>query len=878
MSDHLEESSKGYINELDLSLKINMQAEEGDTRALHLQNLEQQIKDTANKLNATLESNAISLNGYISGVSEYTEALGADLKKLEGEYAIAKNTFEGGFDSDILNKSLKELKEFRLDTIIKETKGLIELTREESDALDALVANREGLAVVLEKQALAQEEVAKTAMAAADAVGLLAASKITNLTIDIRELQTELKAVNAAIKATDASTEVDPKLKTKQALITSEILGLEEEISDVIGTNQVKSVQKVLSGLSSQKLEAALITKETLNTLDANKKNNRTLQQIAAEAAAGLEEQIKKRSILKILLADFDDKTKDVIDTANRMDGAYDNINKTIRSMHKSMADFGKSIDEIVRKRILSEGQAKFDLGIDKELETRIDKINDKYDKLIEKAKARQIGPVTSFRGSDLSVEELEKQRKAAIEAADTKAESVKLAKEQQLAEQEVTRSIKEQKDAQENLKAIIATIAQSKDAGEFEGVEGIQKYQEAMLGLNAAQKEVNQTSDTTRSTLKDLARVEGMNPSAITKYKKELETLDGVGIKLTSQQITMNKTLADGTKELVSGERSNISKPYQELNASINAAVKNNRALIAITDSLTKEFDKVAKTSTTFTGTLADQVNEFNKLEAANAKYNGELANTQKSTLDLLELYNSLNGADLSEGFKARQLDIDVKPSPKISPEQFSAQLNAILGTGEDAVTVNTDVAVRSVKLADGSNDLEFTNVSVTPNSAELQNSTEIIIAGKTYTILGEKKALRDSVEDALRAKFDIKVDAQVSATGIGGQATGGSISGPGSGTSDSILSWLSNGEYVIRASSVAKFGTNFFDMLNNGALPKFASGGLARSVSSRSAVAATRDSMDLNFNMGGETYTLHGERQQAKSIINMFKSMDRG
>lgn len=52
------------------------------------------------------------------------------------------------------------------------------------------------------------------------------------------------------------------------------------------------------------------------------------------------------------------------------------------------------------------------------------------------------------------------------------------------------------------------------------------------------------------------------------------------------------------------------------------------------------------------------------------------------------------------------------------------------------------------------------------------------------------------------------------------GGAATGGRIAGPGTGTSDSIPMWLSNGEMVIRAASVrkldAKYGRSFLNALN--------------------------------------------------------------
>lgn len=66
------------------------------------------------------------------------------------------------------------------------------------------------------------------------------------------------------------------------------------------------------------------------------------------------------------------------------------------------------------------------------------------------------------------------------------------------------------------------------------------------------------------------------------------------------------------------------------------------------------------------------------------------------------------------------------------------------------------------------------------------------------------------------------VTLDASVVARGIAnaGKATGGRISGPGTGTSDSIPMWLSNGEAVLKASSLrkldAKYGRGFFNTLN--------------------------------------------------------------
>ena len=57
--------------------------------------------------------------------------------------------------------------------------------------------------------------------------------------------------------------------------------------------------------------------------------------------------------------------------------------------------------------------------------------------------------------------------------------------------------------------------------------------------------------------------------------------------------------------------------------------------------------------------------------------------------------------------------------------------------------------------------------------------------------------------------------------------KATGGYISGPGTGTSDSIPAMLSNGEYVIRSAAVNMIGRPALDALNAGRVPEFSGGG---------------------------------------------------
>lgn len=84
---------------------------------------------------------------------------------------------------------------------------------------------------------------------------------------------------------------------------------------------------------------------------------------------------------------------------------------------------------------------------------------------------------------------------------------------------------------------------------------------------------------------------------------------------------------------------------------------------------------------------------------------------------------------------------------------------------------------------------------------------------------------------------------------------ATGGSVDGPGTGTSDSIPAMLSNGEYVLNAQAVDRLGVPFLNGLNTGRLRGFASGGLVgsggaynRPASVASSSSSTSNSITLN------------------------------
>ncbi|MCA6104748.1 hypothetical protein [Bradyrhizobium australafricanum] len=88
---------------------------------------------------------------------------------------------------------------------------------------------------------------------------------------------------------------------------------------------------------------------------------------------------------------------------------------------------------------------------------------------------------------------------------------------------------------------------------------------------------------------------------------------------------------------------------------------------------------------------------------------------------------------------------------------------------------------------------------------------------------------AIKDAATD-IKGAADGSAPVNVQAAAWGGliqrKDGGGHISGPGTSSSDSIPAMLSDGEYVIRASSAKKLGRANLDWLNSGA-PGLATGG---------------------------------------------------
>ncbi len=101
---------------------------------------------------------------------------------------------------------------------------------------------------------------------------------------------------------------------------------------------------------------------------------------------------------------------------------------------------------------------------------------------------------------------------------------------------------------------------------------------------------------------------------------------------------------------------------------------------------------------------------------------------------------------------------------------------------------------------------------------------------------------------------------------------ADGGLVPGSGGPRSDDVLARVSSGEYVIKASSVSKFGTGFFDAINAGQMPMGAGGGDGGGISIDSGLM---EGLTPGFFLGGIIKAVVGV---VKSVVNTIRNIISG
>lgn len=217
----------------------------------------------------------------------------------------------------------------------------------------------------------------------------------------------------------------------------------------------------------------------------------------------------------------------------------------------------------------------------------------------------------------------------------------------------------------------------------------------------------------------------------------------------------------------------------------------------------------------------------ELRSQSLTNIKKLDEARDTYSSTLntEARQIEESLRRQPMSMGqylTESRRKEITLKEAD-MSPEAVR-EYRSSFGRGFEDSTNEIQA-----KVADFRNEIgrEIPNLF----SSNLTQGLNDAISGA--------KSLKDALRDAATSFFqaitqkNIENIANLFTSGLGGAAkstgffaSGGQVNG-GSGVKDDVPAMLMGGEYVIKKSSVQKYGSKFLDSLNRGSIKGFASGG---------------------------------------------------
>lgn len=233
---------------------------------------------------------------------------------------------------------------------------------------------------------------------------------------------------------------------------------------------------------------------------------------------------------------------------------------------------------------------------------------------------------------------------------------------------------------------------------------------------------------------------------------------------------------------------------------------------------------------------TLQLQIAELNKTtDALTSAFQNGLQTGIQSSLDSLakgtfELKDAL--LNLSQSILSSMAQVATKGLADMAMNGLSNLGNSLFGTATDAVVDNASAAASAGLM-------ETAIATSTATGASLMGESISMSAGiGAETISASMVTAGTAAGEIISAAMIAAASANAGSSAVGAAAvaaaTGGYISGPGSSTSDSIPARLSNGEFVVNAASVKKYGVDYLHAINTGRAHHYASGGLVSNVSS--------------------------------------------
>lgn len=349
-----------------------------------------------------------------------------------------------------------------------------------------------------------------------------------------------------------------------------------------------------------------------------------------------------------------------------------------------------------------------------------------------------------------------------------------------------------------------------------------LQEEAEAIRNVDEALKDIN------RSSLAEFNQQTGMNIQSVEELRTTLIRMyrDSENASRSIERQTEAISTLEDFFESTRSEVENVRAEYIEY---LQAAgeLGNLEAVVAIHEEMNRvmrETQGEVQRTTEALRMQADQMANFGGISAIAESFQGGFEAVQKLQEQLLneDFLEQLREAYTGDNFSAF---IEQLQSVSDVASKAGASMTAMGMLGQQGMEL-MQAAGR-----EGSSMYKAFAIASIIASQAMAVADAWVASMKFGAMIGQPQ-VGIGLATAMTGLIGATMGAQIAAVNSSGFANGGLVTGPGTGTSDSIPARLSNGEFVMKASAVRSLGLDTLEQMNEGKMPLFASGGPVGSV----------------------------------------------
>ncbi len=323
---------------------------------------------------------------------------------------------------------------------------------------------------------------------------------------------------------------------------------------------------------------------------------------------------------------------------------------------------------------------------------------------------------------------------------------------------------------------------------------------------VSAEQKSLTAAYNARAASLNDMAQTSQQSVADLTSVSNSLE----------SALKSLNGTSDDAVKMLRSQAQATLQSALAIVRSggSLSGMTGLEDALDVIGDNNTDLYSSMEDFARD-QGRTANVVAELNAVTGVQLTTEQQLLRTVQDQIDAAKMQYDKEMEGLTAQLDLAQAQVD----------KLNGIVNSVLSVKDAIAALGAAITAATANNVAGGN---YTGTAGAPSASDLNAVYNAVLgrdvdpSGAAYWagMLGSGGVSPADLAAAIKA--DAVKNGELPA-----YATGGLIKGPGTGTSDSILARLSNGEYVMRAGAVQAYGTDFLDQINSLQIPAFAVGG---------------------------------------------------